>query len=135
MKSAQTNPLDGLNVLLVEDQSLIALDMEANLLDLGARSVQTYTGREAALAWLATSTPDIGVLDVNLGSSDAFPIAIELHQRRVPFVFTTGYDDNMRMPAELTDAPILRKPYTLVDLRIALRACLGLDPGLDASEI
>jgi hypothetical protein len=41
-------------------------------------------------------------------------------------VFTTGYDDNMRMPAELADAPILRKPYTLDDLRHALRACLGL---------
>jgi DNA-binding response OmpR family regulator len=127
VKSAQAKPLDGLSVLLVEDQSLIALDMEATLLDLGAQSVQTYTGRDAALAWLATSTPDVGVLDVNLGSSDAFPIAFELHQRRIPFVFTTGYDDNMRMPVELADAPVLRKPYSLDDLRLKLRACLGLD--------
>ena len=73
-------------------------------------------------------SPDIGVLDVNLGPADAFPIAIELHQRRIPFVFTTGSGDSMRMPAEFVDAPIVRKPYTPEALRQALRACLGLDP-------
>ena len=128
MNSAQSKPLDDLNVLLVEDQTLIALDLEANLFDLGARSVEVCTRREAALTWLASATPDVGVLDVNLGSSHVFPIATELHHRRIPFVFTTGYDDNMRMPADLADAPILRKPYTLDDLRRALRLCLGLGP-------
>ena len=127
MKSAQATPLTGLNVLLVEDQSIIALDTEATLLDLGAREVQTFTGIEAALAWLATGAPDIGVLDVNLGTTDAFPVAIALHLRRVPFVFTTGYGDSMRMPVELASAPVVHKPYTLDAFRLALCACLGID--------
>jgi DNA-binding NtrC family response regulator len=127
VNSAQTKPLAGLNVILVEDQSLIALDTEASLLDLGAREVQTFTGIEAALSWLTSGSPDIGVLDVNLGgTANAFPLAAELHLRRVPFVFTTGYGESLKVPVEMRDAPIVRKPYTLDALRLALCSCLGI---------
>jgi DNA-binding NtrC family response regulator len=126
VNSGQTKPLDGLNVILVEDQSLIALDTEASLLDLGAREVQTFAGIEAALSWLTSGSPDIGVLDVNLGTANAFPIAVELHLRRVPFVFTTGYGESLKVPVEMRDAPIVRKPYTLDALRLALCSCLGI---------
>jgi DNA-binding response OmpR family regulator len=126
--SAQSKPLVGLSVLLVEDQSLIALDTEATLLDFGAREVQTFAGIEAALSWLTSGSPDIGVLDVNLGVTNAFPIAVELHLRRVPFMFTTGYGESLEVPAEMRGAPIVRKPYTLDALRLALCSCLGIDP-------
>ncbi|MNL54790.1 hypothetical protein D3C87_1781520 [compost metagenome] len=55
-------------------------------------------------------TPDVAILDVNLGSGTSLPIAEELVRRGVPFVFATGYSDRSIIPANLT-APIVRKPY------------------------
>jgi CheY-like chemotaxis protein len=65
MKSAAPDLLTGMHVLLVEDQSLIALDTEMLLRELGAQAVETFTSAEAALAWLTAASPDVSVLDIN----------------------------------------------------------------------
>lgn len=121
---ASRGPADGLHALLVEDQTIIALDTESMLRDLGASSVVSFTTAEAAVGWLANATADIGILDISLGSSTSFPVADALQQLRVPFVFTTGYGDSGNIPDRFLDVPIVRKPYTIEALADAIAKCL-----------
>jgi len=117
-------PADGLHALLVEDQTIIALDTESVLRDLGASSVVSFTTADAAVGWLASATADIGILDISLGSLTSFPVADALHQLTVPFVFTTGYGDSGNIPDRFLDVPIVRKPYTIEALADAVATCL-----------
>jgi len=127
VKNAEIKILSGLNVLLVEDQTLIALDTETMLLELGAAKVETFTAAEAAHAWLASSSPDVGVLDINLGASSSFSIAEALRRRQIPFIFTTGYGDTKMIPDAFADIEIVDKPYTRDGLQQALCICLRID--------
>lgn len=114
----------GMRVVLVEDQTIIALDTEGMLLDLGAASVHSFTTGDAAIAWLGTTAIDVGVLDVGLGTTTSFPVAEFLTQLGVPFIFTTGYGDSKMFPAPLLGVPIVRKPYVIEALGEALAQCL-----------
>jgi len=123
-RPAPRGPADGLHALLVEDQTIIALDTEAMLQELGAASVHSFTTAESAIAWLMAASADIGVLDISLGATTSFPVADALQQGSVPFIFTTGYGDSGIIPERFLDAPVVRKPYTLVALAEALTRCL-----------
>lgn len=97
-------------VLLVEDQLVIALDVEDMLRDLGAR-VLTAPSAEEALGVLSRSSPDCAVLDVTLGKGTSLPVAEELEKRGIGYVFATGYDDTTMLPERFRLVPIVRKPY------------------------
>jgi CheY-like chemotaxis protein len=127
MTNATTRPLTGLHALLVEDQTLIALDTEMLLRELGADAVDTFTNADAALAWLEQASPDVAVLDINLGASSSYSIAAEIYRRAKPFIFTTGYSEGIDIPAEYAAIQIVRKPYTRDALAKAFRVCLGRD--------
>jgi len=113
-----------LRVLLVEDQTIIALDTENMLRDLGAVSVHAFTTVDAAIAWLGDANVDIGVLDVALGGTTSFPVAELLEQRTIPFIFTTGYGDTSMFPERFLHVPIVRKPYVMHALADAISRCL-----------
>ncbi|MEO8420438.1 MAG: response regulator [Hyphomicrobium sp.] len=117
-------PATGLHALLVEDQTIIAMDTESMLLELGAASVHSCTTAGAALTWLKNEKTDIGVLDISLGEGTSFPVADYLRSASVPFVFTTGYDDSGAIPERFADVPVARKPYTLKTLAAAIDLCL-----------
>jgi len=125
MTSDADNPLKGMRALLVEDQILIALDTEMLLRELGAETVETLSSTETALQWLATATPDVAVLDINLGTSSPFAVADEMLRRQRPFIFTTGYGEGFAIPDPYGDVPVVRKPYTRESLSQAFAACLG----------
>ncbi len=79
---------------------------------------------DAALAWLATAKPDVGVLDVSSRAArrrSRSPMSCS--SARVPFMFTTGYGDSALIPARFRDVPIVRKPYTLHALADAVAKC------------
>lgn len=113
-----------LRVLLVEDQMLIAMDVEATLLEHGATQVVTASSADEALAAIRKQAPDIGVLDVNLGSGTSIPVAEELRRRNIPFVFATGYGDGSTIPVELRSAPTVRKPYEGESLILTMERAL-----------
>jgi PAS domain S-box-containing protein len=97
-------------VLVVEDESLIAMELKADLAERGWTVVgpaQSLT--EGLAAVRGGEALDAAVLDVNLAGRAVYPLAVELRTRGVPFVFCSGYemvDPEGRFP----DAPILRKP-------------------------
>ncbi|MBY5716807.1 GAF domain-containing protein [Rhizobium leguminosarum] len=105
-------PLSGLNVLLVENNLIIAMDGEDILRRLGA-DVATAPSVTAAMEILAGQSFDLALLDVNLGDETSFGIADRLAAEGVPFVFATGYGEGIAQANSHSDAPVLQKPYTM----------------------
>jgi two-component SAPR family response regulator len=103
--------LTGLSVLIVEDQLLIAMDVENILAQNGAGIIDTAATSAEALRVLARKAPSIAILDVNLGVGTSIPIAERLAKLRIPFVFATGYGDNAIIPDAMAEVPVIRKPY------------------------
>lgn len=117
--------LTGLDLLIVEDQLVIAMDVESMLSDLGAASTETAATAAEAMRILARKRPHAAVLDVNLGAGTSMPIALELRKQGVPFVFATGYGESGIIPQSLSEVPVVRKPYTAESLARALTTALG----------
>ncbi|MFC4308278.1 HWE histidine kinase domain-containing protein [Steroidobacter flavus] len=108
------------DVLLVEDNFIIALDAEDAIRRVGAREVRTASNVSAALEMIDERTPEFAVLDVNLGIETSFEIANRLLALGVPFAFMTGYGENEAFPEELAQVPRIRKPFTHQSLAAVL---------------
>lgn len=111
----QVKPLSGV-VLLVEDSLIIAMDAEDILTRLGATRVVTAATNGQAMRELAAETFELAVLDVNLGSETSLPVAQQLLDQGIPYIFATGYGEQLRLPEEHQGATVIQKPYTLVSL-------------------
>lgn len=124
---AQVRPgvqLSGKRALIVEDQMLIALDLEQILEEAGLKVIATVTSPAEALATLDRELPDVAILDVNLGDGNSEPIGHALRQRGVPFIFATGYGD-AGIGGDFADIPVVRKPYSRESILTELRRLLG----------
>ncbi|MEC3951248.1 HWE histidine kinase domain-containing protein [Sphingobium sp. HWE2-09] len=111
--------LKGRNILLVEDNMIIAMDGEDALRDLGA-DVMTAASIGRAREAIAIAPVDLAVLDFNLGPETSLPIADLLAERGVPFIFATGYGDGLELPVRFKDVTLLKKPYSSATLAQAL---------------
>ena len=114
---SQPRPLDGLKVLLVEDEFLIAVDAEDLLRELGASEVSTANTFEEAEARVKAGGFDVAVLDVNLNGKMSFPIGRLLRERSLPFVFASGYTLESRAIPGLENEIYITKPYQLEQFR------------------
>jgi len=109
------------DVLIVEDDVLIALDFEDTIAGFGVRLVRTAGSVARAMALIADRAPDFAVLDVGIAGGNSFAVAERLLAMQIPFVFITGYGRDMRLPPQLKGAPMLPKPCTSAALEAALR--------------
>lgn len=82
----------GRSVLLVEDEPLVAWDVERMLTTAGVRVLGPVSSVASALELLATETPDAAILDLNLRGELVTPVARRLRQLGVPFVLATAYN-------------------------------------------
>jgi CheY-like chemotaxis protein len=126
MTSRQPAPkknLNGLSVLVVEDETIISLLLEDMLTSLGAASVWHAAGVGQALASLKERRPDAVLLDVNLSGERSYPVAEELEAAGIPFVFSTGYGATGLLE-RWSAKPTIQKPFTLQALEKALAAAL-----------
>ena len=101
-------------VLVVEDEALLALEMESMLLRLGYQVLGPALDLQEALALAkASPPPDAAVLDVNLGRGEwIFPVIDLLETRGVPYVLATGYGDIWAVEGkDAKPVAVLRKPY------------------------
>jgi CheY-like chemotaxis protein len=121
MEPAFSDGMPG-DVLIVEDDPIIALDFEDTILGFGVKGVRTAANVARALAMIADRTPDFALLDVGLVREKSFAIAERLDELKIPFVFVTGYGVDVRLPAALADKPRLPKPYSSDALKALLRS-------------
>lgn len=119
--------LNGLRVLVVEDEMMVSMLIEDMLGDLGCIVVGPAARLDEALDLANAGELDCAVLDVNLGGQPIFPLADVLRSKGKPFAFATGYGD-----AGLRDVdkgtPVLQKPFRESDLARVLgelRAVVG----------
>lgn len=121
--------MDGLadkRILVVEDESLVAMLIETILEDLGCTPVGPAASVEEGLAFAqGAEAIDAALLDVNVGGQQVFPVAEALEARGVPFVFSTGYGE-AGLPDDWRGRPTLQKPFTEEAVHQAIRAALGL---------
>lgn len=123
---AVSPPNRSARVMLVEDQMLIAMDVETMLHELGFDNVATASSVAEALDLIGSYAPEVAVLDVNLGDTNSVAIAEELMRRKLPFVFATGYTDSAFIPFEMKGVPMVRKPYEPRELSQALMTAIRL---------
>ena len=102
--------VEGLRLLLVEDSTLLALELESGLVEAGAVVVGATGDPDEALS-MAEADIDVAVLDVNLGGRLVTPVAERLAERGIPFVFATGYGE--QGAPQGFNAPVVRKPYNI----------------------
>src|SRR4051812_27666886 len=109
------------DVLIVEDDPIIAIDFEDRLLGFGVKSVRTVASVAQALAVIAERAPDFALLDVELVREKSFAIAERLAALKIPFVFVTGYGAEASVPPEFAKQPRLPKPCSSDALEAALQ--------------
>lgn len=112
------------SVLIVEDQVLIALDLQVMLHNCGASATVIAYSVKNALSLLAGQRFDAAFLDLRLDDGDSFPVAIALAELSVPFAFATGYQDVNMVPVELQSRPVIYKPYHESDVASVLKQLL-----------
>jgi CheY-like chemotaxis protein len=113
------------DVLLVEDNGLIALNTEDMLREIGVVTVRVAGTVALALAAIEQGLPNFALLDVYLGGESAVEIADRLVKERVPFAFASGIGEAADLTAQFAGVRILRKPYSIDMLRAALWNCEG----------
>ncbi len=110
--------------VIVEDQALIAMSIEAYLEDVGF-AVHTLTSIAQAQAWLKDNTPELAILDFMLRDGLATQLAGEFHRRDISFIVYSGYARHLGVPSQLQEVPWLEKPTRREDL---LNALVELSP-------
>ena len=121
-----SSPLRDRRILVVEDEYLIAMSLQDALENAGSVVVGPVPSVDKAIQKIE-SEPDIdaAVLDVNLGGMLAYPVADMLIARKIPFVFTSGYEDNVLRSryAQIKNCP---KPYMFQAMEEALVEAMSL---------
>jgi CheY-like chemotaxis protein len=113
------------DVLLVEDDPIIALDFEDTILALGVKHVRTAASVARALQMIAERVPDFALLDVSLMREKSFAIAERLDELKIPFAFVTGYSSDVRLPQAFIRRPRLLKPCSTDAIATVLRLHTG----------
>lgn len=112
--------LDGLRILVLEDEFLIAMDVEQICRDDGAADVVIARSLTDAEAATSSSNFDAAILDLLLGNVSTLPFAATLQERGVPFVFASGYTDLDDIATSFPGVKIVGKPYSGDDILSAL---------------
>lgn len=117
--------LDGVRLLVVEDDFIISLELQSVLGAAGASVMATCHKVSDALAVIRTKDVDAAILDVKLGCETVAPAAQELARLGIPFLFYTGQTENDPTRAEWPAAPIIAKPSPSRALVSAVAQLLG----------
>jgi len=109
-------------VLVCEDEMFVAMMLQDRLEGAGYRVLMAP--RVSKGLELASSEPiDVALLDVNMADEESFPVAEKLRSRGIPFIFSSGYDDQW-LPEQWRSERLLRKPYDTKTVTAALSEML-----------
>ncbi|MBE9607064.1 response regulator [Acetobacteraceae bacterium H6797] len=117
--------LAGKNILIVEDEMIVAMDLEDSLRRHGAKVIGPALRLKTALDLAGSAAIDAAVLDVNLNGERSYPVAQLLLERGIPFLFATGYG-HVEQEMRFAEVPLLKKPYRSQEVVARLEALLPL---------
>jgi CheY-like chemotaxis protein len=110
------------DVLVVEDDPIIAMDLEDTILGFGVKTVRVAANVSRALAHIAERAPDFALLDIGLMQEKSFAVAERLEALGIPFAFVSGYSADAALPAAFAKKPRLPKPCTSNALEAILKS-------------
>lgn len=117
--------MKGLRVFVVEDESLVAMQLEDMLLDLGCEVIGPAMRLKAALEMIERGIEaDVAILDVNLGGEKIYPVAERLRDLGIRIVFATGYGKS-GVDEEWQESAIVQKPYTSAQIESSVAEALA----------
>ncbi|WP_260927948.1 response regulator [Novosphingobium sp. 9] len=106
-------------MLIVEDEMIVAMNIEDTLMDLGAIVIGPAMRLDTALELAGREEFDVAMLDVNIHGGRSYPVATLLRSRGIPFIFATGYG-HASDGEDFSDVATLAKPFRAADLEAAL---------------
>ena len=99
-----------MSILLVEDEALIAFDLEDSLRTLGQEVIVFSSANDASI-WLKNNLPKVAVLDFQLRDGTCADIARHLLGANVPMIVHTAREETLEaFDSDLRSAPVFRKP-------------------------
>lgn len=117
--------LNDRRVLVVEDESLVAMLLETMLEDMGCTPVGPASTVDEGLKLASEERLDAALLDVNVAGTPVFAVAEALESRGIPLVFSTGYGEG-GLPENWRGRPTVQKPFTEAVIRDALMKAMGV---------
>jgi CheY-like chemotaxis protein len=109
------------DVLIVEDDPIIALDFEDTILGFGVKTVRIAANVAKALELIEHRPPQFALLDVGLIREKSFAVGERLQALEIPFAFVTGYGADATLPAAFATMPRLPKPCSTDALQALLK--------------
>ena len=98
------------NVLVVEDEFIIALDLSETVRDLGHRVDGPYANRDHAFIAIEQQMPDVAILDVMTADGEVFPLADVLTEAGVPIIFHSSHATASDLAKRYPGAMAAQKP-------------------------
>jgi len=95
--------------LIVEDQALIGLALEAYLEEIGLEACEPLSSAREALEWLSGNTPTVAIVDYSLRDGSCLTLIHMLEERGIPFVIYSGHERSIA-PSQLQQVPWINKP-------------------------
>jgi len=118
--------MSDVEILILEDEALIAMDIQMTLEDAGHNSISVCSSVDDAMILIEKDLPKVAVLDFNLGNgTTSVSVAEKLSENGVPFIFLSGYTEStVRIPDEFSSAGRLAKPFQSAELVSKVRSTL-----------
>ncbi|EGH73225.1 response regulator [Pseudomonas syringae] len=110
-------------VLLVEDETMLAMLMEMMLEDLGFATAYHASTLNDGIEYARNGEYDLAILDINIIGGDSFPIAAAIADRGIPFMFCSGYG-RLGIPDAWLNRRCVAKPFSAEQLSEALSELL-----------
>jgi DNA-binding response OmpR family regulator len=118
-------PLQGQSILIVEDNALIAMNLEDILRDAGGNVPWSVAMLKQAVEIARKEPVTSAVLDIMLDGEEVWPVARILADRGIPFVFSSGHFEQDTLPKEWADRRIVTKPARAKEIVAALQSAVG----------
>jgi CheY-like chemotaxis protein len=110
VRQTDRRTFEGQKILIVEDEPLLAMELDTNLAALGCKTLRSTATLNSAREAIGHSECDAALVDVNLAGLPADELAVMLTKKGIPFAFVTGYGREA-LPAGFKDALALSKPF------------------------
>jgi DNA-binding NtrC family response regulator len=118
---------DGPNILLLEDDLLLAMDMEDHLLQTGHKIVGPFGRIADAMDAIPRNDLAGAIVDLNLHGELSFPVIEMLQQHAVPVIVCSGYAELPEVKSRLDGLPMLPKPWNAQKLDRLMRETFGVE--------
>lgn len=117
------------NILLLEDDLLLAMDMEDHLLQTGHKIVGPFGRIADAMDAIPRNDLAGAIVDLNLHGELSFPVIEMLQERSVPVIICSGYAELPELKSRLKGLPMLPKPWNAQKLNRLMQETFGADSG------